>query len=178
MFRKKGFMVGGVMIAIFANFLNAQKISHQSSIIRIDGTSSLHKWNMTSNQSVFYGDVNGNKIESIKFVMKATSLKSKDSSLNKNAYKALMVEKYPDIVFTAESLPTNGNKSVQGNITIGNVTKAIIVPVSVTRSSNSYIIKGIAKMKMTTFRIKPPSVMMGVIKSGDEISISINIVAK
>ncbi|QIG88824.1 YceI family protein [Chryseobacterium sp. POL2] len=176
--KKIGVLVGALMLGLSANFLNAQKISQQSSNIKIDGTSTLHKWDMTSTQSTFTGDVNGNKIEDVKFVMKATSLKSKDSSLDKNAYKALNTTKYPDIVFTAASLPTSGTATIQGNMTISNVTKNISIPVSVTKNGNSYVIKGSTKMKMTTFGIKPPSVMMGTIKSGDEININFNITTK
>ncbi len=177
-YKKIGILVGALMFGLSINLVNAQKISQQSSNVKIDGTSTLHKWDMTSTQSTFSGDVKGNKIEDVKFVLKATSLKSKDSSLDKNAYKALNTDKYPDIVFTTSSLPTSGNATVQGNMTISNVTKNISIPVNVTKSGNSYNIKGSTKLKMTTFGIKPPSVMMGTIKSGDEININFNISTK
>lgn len=177
-YKKIGILVGALMFGLSINLANAQKISQQSSNVKIDGTSTLHKWDMTSTQSTFSADVKGNKIEDVKFVLKATSLKSKDSSLDKNAYKALNTDKYPDIVFTASGLPTSGSASVQGNMTISNVTKSISIPVNVTKNGNSYTIKGSTKLKMTTFGIKPPSVMMGTIKSGDEININFSVSTK
>lgn len=177
-YKKIGILVGALMFGLSINLINAQKISQQSSNVKIDGTSTLHKWDMTSTQSTFSGDVKGNKIEDVKFVLKATSLKSRDSSLDKNAYKALNTDKYPNIVFTTISLPTSGSATVQGNMTISNVTKNISIPVNVTKNGNFYNIKGSTKLKMTTFGIKPPSVMMGTIKSGDEININFNISTK
>lgn len=160
-----------------AQLSNAQKLSSQSSNIKIDGTSTLHDWSMASAQATFSGNASGSTISDVKFVMKTTSLKSKESAMDKNAYKSLESGKYPDITFTTASLPASGTATVSGNLTITNVTKAIKFPVTVTKSGNTYIIKGSTKLKMSTFGIKPPSFMMGTIKTGDEINININISA-
>jgi polyisoprenoid-binding protein YceI len=161
----------------FAQLSNAQKLSAQSSNIKIDGTSTLHAWDMTSKQSVFSGTLAGSNITNVRFVMKATSLKSNESGLDKNAYKALNTEKYPDIVFTASSIPTSGTATISGNLTITNATKEVKIPVTVTKNGDSYNIKGSTKIKMTTFGVTPPKLMMGTIKTGDDLTITINITA-
>lgn len=158
----------------FAQLSNAQKLSLQSSNIKIDGTSTLHDWTMSSSQAAFSGNVSGNAINDVKFVMKATSLKSKESAMDKNAYKSLEVSKYPDITFTTASIPA-GASTISGNLTITDVTRNIKFPVNVTKTANGYIIKGSTKLKMSAFGIKPPSFMMGTIKTGDEITISVNL---
>ncbi|SHJ97416.1 YceI-like domain-containing protein [Epilithonimonas mollis] len=161
----------------FAQLSNAQKLSIQSSNIKIDGTSTLHDWNMTSTQATFSGNASGTTINDVKFVLKTTSLKSKETAMDKNAYKSLEASKYPDITFTTASLPTSGTATISGNLTITDATKNIKFPVTVTKNGNSYIIKGSTKLKMSAFGIKPPSFMMGTIKTGDEITININISA-
>lgn len=170
----KAILAFGVVMT--AQLSYAQKLSIQSSNIKIEGTSTLHDWDMTAKQATFSGNVSGNAINDVKFVMKATSLKSKESAMDKNAYKSLEVTKYPDITFAAASLPT-GTSTITGNLTITNVTKSVKIPVTVSKNSNSYNIKGNVKIKMSTFGIKPPSFMMGTIKTGDDITINVNIVA-
>lgn len=166
------------VLTISAIGINAQKLSLAQSSITVSGTSTLHDWDMTSKDGSFVGNVNGNKIENLVFVIKATSLKSKDASLDKNAYKALSTDKYPEITFNVVSVPTNGTSNVMGKLTIANSTKEINLPVTVAKNGNAYTLSGKVKLKMTTFGIKPPSVMMGTIKSGDEITISYNITTK
>ena len=159
----------------FTQLLNAQKLSIQNSNIKIEGTSTLHDWNMTSNQATFTGQIAGNTINDVKFVMKAQSLKSKESAMDKNAYKALETSKYPEITFTTASIPTQGNATISGNLTIANSTKNVKIPVTVTKNGSSYVIKGTTKIKMTTFGIKPPTVMLGTIKTGDDLTINLNL---
>ncbi|PZU82983.1 MAG: hypothetical protein DI529_13465 [Chryseobacterium sp.] len=165
-------------VLLLTQLTNAQKLTIQSSNIKIDGTSTLHAWDMTSKQSTFSGTVAGNNITNVRFVMKANSLKSNESGLDKNAYKALNTEKYPDIVFTATSIPTSGTATITGNLTITNTTKEIKIPVTVTKSGDVYAIKGSTKIKMTAFGVTPPKLMMGTIKTGDDLTITINVSVK
>lgn len=166
------------VLAISTISVNAQKLGVTQSTVTVNGTSTLHSWDMTSKEAAFTGTVNGNKIDNVVFTIKATSLKSKDSSLDKNAYKALDTSKYPDITFNAVSIPASGTSNVSGKLTIANSTKEISLPVTVAKNGATYTLSGKVKLKMTTFGIKPPSVMMGTIKSGDEITISYNVSAK
>ncbi|WP_379964753.1 YceI family protein [Epilithonimonas sp. UC225_85] len=154
---------------------NAQKISQKSTNIKINGTSTLHDWDMSSAQSTFTGNVSGNVITDVRFVMKAESLKSKESAMDKNAYKALQTSKYPELTFVSSSILASGTSTITGNLTISNVTRTVKIPVTVTKNGASYIIKGNTKIKMSAFGIKPPTFMMGTIKTGDDLSIDINI---
>lgn len=165
------FAMGTLLVSQLSN---AQKLYVQSSNIKIEGTSTLHDWTMASSQSVFTGNLTGNTISDVKFVMKATSLKSKESAMDKNAYKSLEASKYPDITFTTASIPV-GTTTVNGSLTITDTTRNIKFPVTVIKSGSNYIIKGSTKIKMSAFGIKPPSFMMGTIKTGDDITISINL---
>jgi polyisoprenoid-binding protein YceI len=166
-------LVLGTML--FPQISYAQKLIQKSASIKITGTSTLHDWTMSSAQSTFTGNIAGRAITDVKFVLKAESLKSKEKAMDKNAYKALQTSKYSDLIFTTASIPIAGTASITGNLTISNVTKAIKIPVTVTKTGETYIIKGIAKIKMSTFGVKAPSFMMGTIKTGDDISIDINI---
>lgn len=165
-------------ILSFSILSNAQKLSIINSNIKIEGTSTLHDWSMTSAQGTWTGNANGNTINDVKFTMKTTSLKSKESAMDKNAYKSLEASKYPEIIFTTSSLPSSGTASVTGILTITDISKNIKFPVNVVKIGNVYTIKGSTKLKMSAFGIKAPSFMMGTIKTGDEINISFNINAK
>lgn len=174
---KKNLIMLGLVLGsmLLPQLSNAQKLIQKSTNVKINGTSTLHNWDMSSSQSTFSGNVNGNTITDVKFVMKAETLKSKENAMDKNAYKALQTSKYPDLIFVSSSIPTSGTESITGNLTISNVTKTVKIPVTVTKNGTSYTIKGNTKIKMSTFGIKPPSFMMGTIKTGDDLSIDFSI---
>lgn len=154
---------------------NAQKLTQKSTDIKVEGTAPGHDWTMVATQSSFTGTVNGNAITGVKFVMKANALKSekKSETMDEKALKSMQASKYPDITFTTESIPTSGG-TVSGNLTITNVTKNVKIPVTVTKSGNTYIIKGKVSVKMTDYKVTPPT-FLGFIKTGDDVTININL---
>lgn len=168
----KSILLLGVLF--LTQILFAQKLTLQNSNIKIDGTSTLHDWTMTSTQGSFSGNLSGNAINDVKFVLKSTSIKSKESAMDKNAYKSLQTSKYPEITFTAPSIIV-GSSTLSGNLTVAGTTRGVKIPVTVTKSGDAYVIKGNTRIKMSAFGITPPSFMMGTIKTGDDITITFNV---
>lgn len=149
--------------------------------ITIAGTSTMHDWTMTS-QSANYNasfEVNADgtpsALNSVTFTMLAESLKSKENAMDKNAYKSLKTDKYKDITFQLSSAKISGKTiTCEGNLTIAGTTKPIEMDVVYELKNGNLAFKGSKKIKMTDFKVEPPTFMFGAIKTGDEITISID----
>lgn len=165
-----------VLFSILAmGVLSAQTVTAKSTKVVVNGTSSMHDWDMTANAGSFNGTVSGNALTNVKFVMAAKSLvSSKGSMMNNKAYKALKADGNPNIIFTAATLPV-GKTNVAGKLTIAGVTKNISLPVNVAKNGNSYVITGSESLKMSDYGMETPG-FLGV-HTGDAVTVTVTIVA-
>ncbi|QBO58928.1 hypothetical protein NBC122_02121 [Chryseobacterium salivictor] len=161
---------------MFSGLVAAQKINSSNVKTTVSGTSTLHEWSMTSTSGSFSGNVSGNAIQDITYKMGSKTLKSGKGPMDANAYKAIQADKYPNITFTAASV-NMGKGTMTGKLTVTNVTKTITFPVNVTKNGNSYTVWGQTSIKMTDYGITPPAFMMNTVKTGNEITITVNAVA-
>lgn len=156
--------------------------------MKLSGTSTLHNWTM--NAQTFSGEaqfaVKEHQISTLKaltFSMAVTDLKSGESGLDKNAYKALKSNDFKSISYkltSATVLPGKGNKfeiKTEGNLTIAGVTKDVIIYVYATLNANETITcTGSEKLNMTDYQVKPPKFMLGAMKTGDAITLDFTLV--
>ena len=157
--------------------------------ISLTGTSTLHDWEMKgaqgSGQAAIDVDATGklNGISKLNFSIPSVSLKSEHTMMDKNTYKALNSEKFPNISFTLSSATVTslGNNNYQfncvGKLTIAGFTREtdLVATGHFNPADNSITVTGVKKMKMTDYNVKPPTVMMGTIKTGNDISIAYNV---
>ncbi|MGA9211241.1 YceI family protein [Kaistella sp.] len=162
---------------LFSGLAAAQKINSSNVKTTVSGTSTLHEWSMTSTSGTFSGNVSGNAIQDMSYKMGSKTLKSGKGPMDTNAYKAIQADKYPSITFTATSV-NMGKGTMTGKLTVTNVTKTITIPTNVTKNGNSYTVWGQANIKMTDYGIIPPAFMMNTVKTGNEITITVNAVAE
>jgi hypothetical protein len=152
----------------------------------IKGTSSLHDWEMKSDKGrveVVLGVGNNAKLvglTGLKFSVEAESLKSEKTMMDNNAYKALKTNsaKYISFLLNAATITQVNETSYQirafGKLTVAGTTKEtdVIADVKYSSAEKSFIVTGTKKLKMTDYNVKPPSFMLGAVKTGDEITIS------
>ncbi len=165
--------------------VNAQA-NYQSNTTQttIKGTSTLHDWDMTSSrgQTKASFKIEGDQVTGINtltFTVPSESLKSDKSGLDKNAYKALGTDKHKNITFTMTSgtVTSTGKNTFQvkatGNLNIAGTSKPTTITASgqLNPADKSITTKGSTTFKMTEYKVTPPTVMLGTIKTGDEITI-------
>lgn len=157
--------------------------------ISLTGTSSLHDWEMKAangtSQASFVLSNSGiiTSISKLDFSLAAKSLKSDHKAMDKNTYKALNADKNPNISFVLTSAtvtPTQGNTyelRCFGKMTIAGTTKdtELTATAKYSPADKSFKVTGIKKMKMTDYNVKPPTAMLGTIKTGNDISIAYNL---
>src|SRR6185369_1129197 len=146
------------------------------------GTSTLHNWEMKSAdiaiEAIFKTSPEGKptQLDAIKVIIPAETLKSGKGAMDKNAYSSLKTEKFKTISFVmTNSKMESGKITGSGSLTIAGVTQKIDFEVTGTiKPDNSIQCKGEKRMKMTDFNVEPPTFMMGTIKTGNEIVISLD----
>jgi polyisoprenoid-binding protein YceI len=175
-----------------SDFLNAQVKYHASyTNVAIDGTSTFHDWDMSSDKaqcdiSFVFDGTNITGLSSVVFNINAETLKSHHSGMDKNAYKALSTDKYPQISFTSNyaNIRSNGANSyvisAKGKLTIAGVSKDVWLAgvTTVNPADMSVQTAGSLKIKMSEYNVEPPSFMFGAMKTGDEITVKFNVTLK
>ena len=157
----------------------------QTVSLTIKGTSTLHDWEMKSDKGrvdVVLGLNNAKLIglTGLRFSVEAESLKSDKTMMDNNAYKALKTNsaKYISFLATAATINQVNETSYQirafGKLTVAGTTKEtdVIADVKYNNAEKSFVVTGTKKLKMTEYNVKPPSFMLGTVKTGDEISIT------
>lgn len=185
----------GVMLLFFTGTTNNSskqpfELSKESASVLISGTSSLHDWKM----SLKIFDCNANfivegsrlrGIDDVTFNCKATDLKSDNSLMDKKAYAALKSGTFPEIKFNMVSVmeisPDNNKfiSSIRGKLFIAGKSIPVSIPLNGSLSNingfNIIDVSGGTELKLSDFDITPPTAMMGVLKTGDRITVSFSI---
>jgi polyisoprenoid-binding protein YceI len=124
-----------------------------------------------------------NKLSSLSelaFTLPSKSLKSGRGVMDKNTYKALNTDAHKNISFRLSSATVTQLEGLNyqiicvGKLTIAGATKETELTASgkVNPADRSLTVSGTKKMKMTDYNVKPPTAMMGTIKTGNDISIT------
>ncbi|MBN1789847.1 MAG: YceI family protein [Bacteroidales bacterium] len=153
------------------------------SSITINGTSSLHNWEekvekFDVNLNLTFREKEISAIDMVSLTCKSVSITSDNSIMTRKTHNALQVEKYPEIVFKLVSVDhltsKNGSFSgtLVGDIILAGVTKRIQLTFAGTHAGNKITIKGSKELNMNDFKIKPPTAMMGTLKTGEQITVS------
>lgn len=157
--------------------------------MNINGTSTLHDWTSDVSRVDLSADlvmIDGELIDITNLVLKikVEDIKSeKGSIMDKNTYKALKYEKFPYIFGSmprTSSLVKNKNVyTITGTSQVSIGGSAVKVPLKVegvVDSEGDIVFSGQQKIKMTDFNIEPPVVLMGTLKTGDEVVIKYSFV--
>ena len=117
------------------------------------------------------------QLDVLKVNIPSESLKSGKGSMDKNAYSSLKTDKFKEITFNLVSSKIEGEQiHCRGDLTIAGFTQKIDVDaICTTQPDNSLRCKGSKALKMTDYKVDPPSFMFGTIKTGDPITISFDV---
>ena len=169
--------------------LMSQKYSVKNNLnFTLNGTSTLHDWEMTASNGTCTidfitnatGDITG--INSVAFNMPAKSLKSGKAPMDKNAYTALKADKYANITAKLKtgSVQSDGAGicTVKTTIalTMAGVTKDLPINVKIKKKgANAFEVTGERKITMTDFSMEPPTFMMGAVKTGNDVTVKFSL---
>ena len=156
------------------------------SVITVKGTSNIHDWTMQASSFSCDGSfiLKGDQLQDIKtlnFVLPVVNLKAKEDLMTTRAHKALKAEEFSKITFKltdATVVPGQKIIKVTGNLTIAGATNPISLQANYSVNGDELTCKGSKSIKMSDFKLKAPSFMMGAMKTGDEVTIDFTLKLK
>lgn len=125
-------------------------------------------------------------ISGLTFTMPVSTMKSEHGSqMDNNAYKAIGVDKNPNITFSSNAAtvtPKGGNTfsiSAPGKLQISSATKDVtLVATGKVNPDKSVTIDGSYKLVTTDYNVKPISIMLGAIKTSANVTVSYSLIMK
>jgi polyisoprenoid-binding protein YceI len=158
---------------------------------QVSGTSTLHAWTVTSHKINGDAEFSGEQgpapsiaLESIDLTVPVDSLKSTEGSgMDNTMYDALKLKTFPAITYklTAGSLKTLPSKEdpayhfdTTGQLTVSGAAHIVELDIAVVPHDDGKLtITTDTKLKMSDYGVTPPTAMLGLIKSGDAITVKV-----
>lgn len=177
-----------IAIVFTLNPASAQvKFSLVKANLEVAGTSTMHNWEMKSSKAsasaVFVMSANNriSDINNLQLTTKLIDLKSESSGLDKNAYIAMKATDNPFMTYSANDLTVstsdgiNYSIKVNGKLTMAGATKPLdFTATGKMNADKSFTVSGTKALDMTAWGIKPPSFMMGAMKTGKDVTLKFN----
>lgn len=180
-------LILAMLAPVFAVAQDVFKLkSHE---IIINGTSNLQSW------SAEVGHVEGDfvlvlenglitEIENVQFRADATSIKgSEGRRMDAKIYETLNTDEHPEITFVLREIlalyenPGTARVTSRGVLTLAGVSRVIeLKTVGVVLPDGSVKFSGSHSLKMSDFRMSPPTAMFGALRTGDEVEIDFTII--
>lgn len=178
-----------IIIALFivqTTNIQAQSFKLKSYKLTVSGTSTMHDWESNAEKVDFKGIIKltDNMLVDIQAAVvkvPVVSIKStKGKIMDNKTYDAFDYEKNPNIIFTLNSAKINTNTStvdMKGTLAMAGATRPVDITARYKVLQNGDVqFTGSKKLKMTDFKMEPPTAMMGAIKVGDDITVNFDIV--
>ena len=149
----------------------------------IHGTTNVHNFDSKVNEISGELVLNSSKqVQSLKVLIPVKGIKSGEKLMDTKTYETFDAEKNPNISFQlvdATSLQITAEDAsaiVTGNLTMAGVTKKISFKTTgKSVKPGVYEFKGSIALKMTDFKMKPPTAMLGMMKVGDAVTLNYDI---
>lgn len=157
----------------------------------VKGTSNLHDWEspakeVRANGLITFAAGALKSIQALTVEIPVKTIKSsKGSIMDNKTYDALKADQFPNINYKLEKVnglnARDGSYDINttGNLTIAGATNKIDMYVQGKAGSDgSLTFSGSKKLKMTDYKIKPPTALMGTMTTGDEVEIVFRVTLK
>ncbi len=169
--------------------------------ITIEGTSTLHDWEVGGDTIVgritldeTAADMEAAWLDaaealSAQVEIPVRSLESGRRRMDREMFSALNASEYPTITYRLTAMermpeehtvPEDDHDEgtvhllANGELTISGQTRTVTFPVTIAARNGSLKIQGQAALTMTDFGVEPPRLMLGALRTGDEITVQFN----
>jgi len=115
-------------------------------------------------------------VDAFEIAVAAGTLTSPKEGLDKNMYKALKVSEFPDITFRLvrfdlTAKPAGAAKAI-GMLTIAGVEREVAMDITTKRTDTTLMVQGRIELLMTDYGIKPPTAMLGMLKTDPKVTVT------
>ncbi|MFN2314783.1 MAG: YceI family protein [Bacteroidales bacterium] len=150
------------------------------------GTSSLHDWEVTFEKYDAEFDIRHNddgkmSINNVNTIFSGVSVTSDNNIMTGKARDALMVREHPEIVFISDGTDNviNNNGKItgilNGKLSLRGISKSIEFSFSGSINGDKIIIYGSEEVNMADYGIKPPTALLGTLKTGEKVTVEVQL---
>ncbi len=166
----------------------------EGSQVRLDGDSTLHKYHAVASKLAASFVLDGPAEEDLASLIRrdgvksgeisfaATGLSSSEKRLDKNMWKALRAERYPNIRFQMSSyqaFPSTKGAAfavkIRGRLEVGGVEQPIEVTAEAFVGSGQVRLIGSQQLRMSDFKVQAPVLMGGLMRTKNEVTITFDL---
>ena len=114
-------------------------------------------------------------VKAIDVTVGVAGMKSGKDGLDKNMSKALLAQKHPKIHFVLSTYEIADGAvgeipiDAKGKVTVAGVERDVRMKVTGTREGDAVRLRGETQLLMSEFGIKPPTMMMGALRTADPV---------
>lgn len=182
-------------LSLSAAAQTAKMATKPDSRITVAGSSNVHDWSCSGSQFESTIEVDATTlaqpltdvarpISKVVVHIPAKSLKCGKDKMDENMYKALKANQFPTITYELTGYKLDPSKTTatsfvamtEGQLTVAGTTAKVSIPVTATRKeSGQFLGEGKLAMLMTDVGIKPPTALLGTMRTRNEITISFQV---
>lgn len=184
-----------VALSMNAAAQTARMSVQPDSKITVAGGSNVHDWSCSGNKfdatiELDAGSINrplgdvARPITKVVVNIPTKSVKCGKDKMDENMYKALKAEQFPTIKYELTGYKLDPSKTTatsfvaltEGQLTVAGTTAKVSIPVTAIRKEGGQILaEGKLPMLMTDVGIKPPTALLGTMRTKNEITISFQV---
>jgi polyisoprenoid-binding protein YceI len=185
-------MAGRTIAALDGNDATlGSNLAVTSAKLSIDGTSTVHDYSLSTTTLTVNSTtvsiegaaalLQAGALQTFELQIPVKSFTSEKDGLKERMLKALQAEKHPVITFrmtsyVVEPSPSGGTiVKPTGTLTVAGVERPIDLVLDVREHAGGLKVRGSRDLTMTEFGIKPPTMMMGMLKTNDKITIKFDL---
>lgn len=165
----------------------------ESGSVKVSGTSNVHDWTCEAKRfgaelQVRTQGAGGPPagVTRADVTIPVDALDCGDTKMNGNLRKALKADAHPTISFAMTghemaadpSSPGSFQVLAEGTLTIAGSAQPIELTVDGVVEGDRLRIRGSSSMAMSDFNVKPPSAMLGLIKTGDPVTVEFDLTTR
>ncbi len=159
--------------------------------LQLEGTSTLHDYSFATSdiRGSARGDSaspggNSNPISHLTIRIPVKNIKSGEEKMDRNMYESLRAEDFPEILYRLDEATEDRDSSgrdtlllrTRGKLSVAGKEKVIEMDVRMVKQADGTIrVRGTKELLMTDFGIEPPSFMLGVLQTDDQVSIKFDV---
>jgi polyisoprenoid-binding protein YceI len=171
-----------LFVLLLPDSVREMRVNSSKTQLTIYGTSSIHDWeieakNCSGIATVVFQNESVSSIDRLSFKVAVASLESGKSAMDANTVEALKGDEYPFITYELveiKAIKKEGEKTfinAIGTLSIAGASRRVNMEIITEGNEASLVISGEVKLKMTDFKVDPPTAIFGTITTGDAITI-------
>jgi len=160
----------------------------EGSTFRVTGTSTLHDWECAVTDwrgRIELGQAGElASLQATEVVVPVAALSCKNGTMDRKMREALKAEDHPEIRFVLTRVDSVAAAAegyrlqVQGRLTIAGAEQPVQMQVLARPEDGGWRFQGEQPLSMKAFGIKPPTAMLGTLRTGDEVVVHFDVVAR